>query len=100
MGKTSEEIQLRNEIKKLNGKWKVTHKSVFDGRRQTVALIKINEKYYEGYAQCSHHDKFDRKLGRVIALGRAMKQYREGKDVSLASIDNRWRFVEDRNDFI
>lgn len=94
--KTKTEIKNLKELKELGGKFKCTHKGEYDGRRQTVALIKIDGEYYQGNAQCSHKDMFSRKIGRAIALGRAMENYKEGRHMSIESIPEEWRFQEDR----
>lgn len=94
--KTKSEISNLDMLETLNGKVKYTHKSVHDGRKQTVALVKIDEKYYQGNAQCSKKDVFSRKIGRAISLGRAMKNYQDGNHINMESISNDFRFKEDR----
>lgn len=94
---TKSEVKCIKRIKELGGQYKVTHTGTYDGRRTTTALIKIDGKYYEDSAQCSKQDRFDKKVGRSIALGRALVNYDEKRVISLESIPNIWRFKEDRN---
>jgi len=75
MTKITHEIKLRNRIKLLGGKFKFNYLGQFDGRKQSTAVIKIANKYYMGFAECSKKDEFNRKIGRAIALGRAWKRY-------------------------
>ena len=104
--KLQREINLLKKLEILGGKVKYTHNSVYDGRKQTVALMKIAGKYYQGYAQLSDKDKFSRKMGRLISLGRAFKQYeKDGKEDEQGNIqhtsiipDQQWMFTEDRDD--
>jgi len=91
--KTKSEVILLQRLNLLSGKVKYTHKSEYDGRRQTVALLKIGDKYYQGTACVSHKDIFDKKIGRAVALGRAFKMFDECKDIIP---DDKWKFKEDR----
>ena len=88
-----QEKTLLAELNKLNGKVKYTHKSKYDGRQQSVALMKIDGQYFQGTALLSDKDVFSRKLGRVIALGRAFKMYEDG--VAIVP-QEQWKFKEDR----
>jgi hypothetical protein len=94
--KTRHERKILSKIQELNGKYKVCHNLVYDGRRETVALIKIDGKYYSGNAQLSNQDRFDRKIGRAIALGRAYKKFKLGIELPISSINNEYKFREDR----
>lgn len=75
--KTEQEKKLLEELNKLNGEVRYSHNLKYDGRRMTVAVVKINDKFYSGNAQLSLKDKFDRKIARVISLGRAMKHFKD-----------------------
>lgn len=75
--KTTEEQKRLEQLKLLNGEVRYTHASSYDGRRQSIAIVKINDKYYWGIAQLSEQDKFSRKIARVISLGRAMKNFQK-----------------------
>ena len=83
MPKTKAEALLLKQIETIHGKWGLTHKSEYDGKRQTVAILKVDGKYYTGHAIVSHKDTFCRWKGRVIALGRAYKNYRNGVRIEL-----------------
>lgn len=96
--KTKNEIENLKKLKKLDGKFKCNHQGKYDGRKQTTVLIKVDGKYYQGQAQCSKKDIFSKKLGRAVALGRAMIRLEEGKDMPLKSVANEWRFREDREE--
>ena len=78
--KTNHERQLLKRLKSLNGKVKYNHNAEYDGKRQSVALIIIDNKFYQGTATLSEKDQFNRKLGRAIALGRAFKNYDKKND--------------------
>ena len=75
MGKTRNEIKLLKKLEKLKGKYYCDHSGIYDGRRVTTVWLEIENKFYVGRAECSHKDGFDRKLGRSIAMGRAMRCY-------------------------
>ena len=90
--KTRHEIDLLSTIKKLNGLVKI----VYDERLQTYAILKIDGKYYKGISKLSSKDKFDKKLGRVIALGRAMLKYKNNDNIELENLPNILRFKSDR----
>jgi len=91
--KTTQEKTLLAELSRLKGKVKYTHKSKYNGRQQTIALMKIDGQYFQGTALLSSKDVFSRKLGRVIALGRAFKMFEEG--VAIVP-EEQWKFKEDR----
>jgi hypothetical protein len=63
--------QIRNRINLLGGKCKFNYQGTYDGRKQTLAVIKVGGKYYHATAECSLKDQFNKKIGRAIALGRA-----------------------------
>lgn len=73
--KTKGEIHYLKELEKLNGKFKCIH----EGQRQTIVIIKIKDVYYMNSAECSPNDQFSRKIGRALALKRAMLDYRKNK---------------------
>ena len=73
--KTKSEIELIKKIEKIGGKWSVCHCGTYDGRKQTYAAIKIGDDYWIGESQCSRKDTWNRKIGRIIALGRAFWKY-------------------------
>ena len=77
--KSQNELNLLEDIKKIDGKFRLTHASSYDGRRQTIAVIKTGGEYYQGSSQCCKTDKFSRRTGREIALGRAFKAFIDGK---------------------
>jgi hypothetical protein len=79
--KTGEEIRLLKKLDGLGGGVKFSHQGQYDGRRKTAALIRIDGKYYQGIAVLSRKDFFSRKLGRVIALGRAFRMFEEGRSI-------------------
>lgn len=91
--KTMQENTLLARLSNLKGKVKYTHSSQYDGRRQSVALMKIGGQYFQGTATLSDKDVFSRKLGRVIALGRAFKMYEAGRAIVP---QEQWKFKEDR----
>ncbi len=94
--KTSNEIQILKEIKEMGGRFKISHASKYDGRRQTSAIIKVNDTYYLGHALISKHDNFCRRTGREIALGRALINAKEGRSVTKESLYN-FVFKEDKH---
>ena len=99
--KTKTEIKNLKELERLGGKFKCTHQSEHNGRKQTIVLIKVNSKYYKGNAQCNRKDIFSKKFGRAIALGRAMKACKENRSTDVKSIPEIFRFKEDvKNDTI
>lgn len=85
MGKMRAEVKLLKDIEKAKGEWRISHDGGWGdgGRRQSKAIIKVKKSYYVGLADCSHEDNFNRKLGRVIALGRAWKAYKQHKPTRL-----------------
>ena len=94
--KTKSEIINLKKLEKLGGKIKYNHQGKYDGRRESSVLIKVNGKHYRSNAYCSHKDKFSKKLGRAVALGRAMINLEKGEEWPLKNIPNEWRFAEDR----
>ena len=88
MSKMRAEVKLLKNIEDAKGEWRVSHVGSWDGRRQSRAILKIDEKYYTGLAECSHKDNFNRKLGRVIALGRAWMAYKQNKPTGAEHIQN------------
>ena len=78
MAKTKCEMHYLNELEKLDGKYNCTHSCKHDNRKETILVVKINDKYYVGNAQCSLKDTFSKKTGRALALRRAMIEYRKG----------------------
>lgn len=91
--KTRQEIMLLEKLKELGGRVKYCHNCRHDGRRQTSALLKIGDNYYGGHAAVSNKDVFDKKLGRVISLGRAFDSYKRGV---VCKPEEQWKFKEDR----
>ena len=84
--KTKSELKLLKDLEKVGGKiLYCTHNDRHDGRRGTNIYMTISDKVYLGCAECGHKDKFDRKIGRAIALGRAFKNYSQGTDIELPS---------------
>lgn len=79
MAKTKGEIHYLKELEKLGGKFKCTHAAMYDGRRRTIVVLKIKGIYYMDSADCSFKDTFSRKIGRALALKRAMLDYRDNK---------------------
>jgi len=63
------------EIKKVKYKVKYRHERVKDVQKggKTKASIELKGKLIQGIAYCSEHDQFNKKLGRMIALGRLKK---------------------------
>ena len=73
--KTKNEVKVLKVLEQLGGKFYCTHAGSLDGRRQTQVWLDIKGVIYTGTSECSHKDRFDKKFGRAIALGRAMKNY-------------------------
>ena len=69
------EIKMLKEIEARKGEWRVFHTEK-KGKRVTIAAIRINGEYQIGYSECSKKDSWNRKIGRTIALGRALLQWR------------------------
>ena len=76
--KTNHEIKMLNELKKLGGTYYCNHNGSWDGRRISTVWLEINGEFYRGQAAVSDKDRFDRKKGRAIAMGRAMNHYQKG----------------------
>lgn len=70
----SERILLKN-ISNENGRWRLHYIVLDNGRYACEAFIKINDKYYRGFANCLPTDVYLKNLARVIALGKAWKNY-------------------------
>lgn len=70
--KTNEEKRLLKFLDDNKIKLRMTH-TTYDGKHQTIAYIKIGKDYFQGVATCSKTDRFDKKIGRVMAIGRAVK---------------------------
>jgi hypothetical protein len=84
--KTKGEVQLMkrlDDLKPFPVKWTV----VYGARcgdiapNYTYAGLRVLDRFYIGEAVMSDKDHFDRKIARVIALGRAYRHYREGQSV-------------------
>ena len=73
--KTKHERVLLKKLEDLKGKVKYTHKAKHKGRRQSVAMVDIDKKEYKGVATLGNKERFNRKIGRVISLGRALKNF-------------------------
>jgi len=84
MMKTKEEKRLLGELQNYNGSVKYTHSVSLKKNekyfKQTIAVIKINNLFYIGHSILSNKDAFNKKIGRVIALGRAMQRFKEKKN--------------------
>jgi hypothetical protein len=94
--KTKSEMRVLNKLSVLGGKYKAHHWGNTDGRRTSFVYIKIKDKYYYGESQCSRKDKFDKRLGRAIALGRAMQNYDKEYNTSLRDVPEQMKFIEDK----
>ena len=56
--------------------------SKYDRRRQTIAAIREDKKIIiQADAQCSKHDQWSKKLGRLIAYGRLVKRIEDESKV-------------------
>ena len=97
MMKTRNEIKLLARIKEMNGLMKIVHQ-YSDDKKRTYAMLKIDGKYYEGMSECSNQDQFDKKIGRVIAIGRAVKEFEKKSQMPLSLIPNELRFNCDREE--
>lgn len=65
------------KVKAKGGCVRLNYHHMYDGRRGTYAKITIDDKDYVATSECSSSDKFNKKMGRSIALGRAWKRYFE-----------------------
>lgn len=92
MSKTTRELILIKSLEKVNAEVQYTHASSYDGRRQTICMIKIKDKFFRGISVVSKKDFFDKKIGRVVSLGRAYKNYKDDEHVVPEEF---WRFVGD-----
>lgn len=88
--KTRQEINLLKTLKLLNGKVKYLYTN-----GESRAILKINNKYYDGYARTSTRDKFDRKIARVITLGRALDNFNNKTEINSNTLHNYAKFRED-----
>lgn len=93
MVKTKNERKVLDKISKLQGKIKCIHNNYL-GRRQTISIMKIENKYYMGCALCGVKDNFSRKVGRSISIGRAWLNY-EDKNIQ-HSMPEEFKFREDQ----
>jgi hypothetical protein len=93
MGKTRAEVKLLRQIGAIGGKWAVHYG---DGRVVTEAAIKVGDNYYYGVTSRSNKDTFNRKIGRVVALGKAWKKFEEGDPDHISTIPDELRQKEDR----
>ena len=93
MGKTKAEIKVLKNIEKVKGEWRVTHAGSWDGRRESRAILKVGKKWYMGVSACSANDTFNRKIGRVIALGRAWKAYKDKKPTPTKFVEKNFGFM-------
>ena len=71
------QVTVRHARRKIDGK--PTPK----GGTTSVVLVDDNNFSFFGLANCSDRDTYDRKLGVKIALGRAMKWYKENKSTAI-----------------
>lgn len=92
--KNKNEKRILKEIEEMGGRWELTHKSEYDGKRQSVAVIKANNKYGIGHALLSRKDVFNKRIGREIALGRALIMIKD-KPREIKDVPNEMRFKED-----
>lgn len=97
MLKTKEELRLMNILDSLKARYRITYNERHDGRNGAAVLLKIDNKFYYGMSYCSHLDQFDKKIGRVAALGRAYAAYLKKEDVPLDKIAKTFRFKEDKD---
>jgi len=81
--KTNQEKKILAKLKEVRGKFRISHQGQCDGKRQTNVLIMIDKKYYTGNAQCSRKDKFSKKMGRVVAFGRAMNNFENKRSITV-----------------
>jgi hypothetical protein len=65
------------------GNYSLNYDYRYDGRQGVIATIYLNDKMFKGISECSHKEKFDKKLGRLIALGRA---YHNMKDPAFVPV--------------
>ena len=54
----------------------------------TVAVLWFGDSRFVGYSECSDKDQFCRKVGRVIAVGRAATRESKGE----VGINHSWQF--------
>ena len=94
--RTRHETALLNKIRNLKGKFKFRYSGKHDGRRVVFAVIRINNDYFYGEAQCSRKDQFNKSIGRTIALGRAFKNFEANDKVIFSENNIGLKFKEDR----
>jgi len=92
--KTKTEINNLALIKKLNGKIKFIYNKT-TSKIKTIAVLKLNNRYFIGEAKRSLKDVFSKKIGRAIALGRAIKKYDNDMYMDIKHIAPYHRFKED-----
>lgn len=93
--KPKHERELLSSIRNAGGRFRLTHQAVHDGRKMTVAYLKVGDAYYCGQAQCSKKDRFSKKIGRQIALGRALKAYDYDHECPINAVPIPFRQKED-----
>ena len=94
--KTKTERANLKELEKLGGKVKYIHIHKGMGQAGTQALVKVDSKFYYGEARCSDKDYFSKKIGRAIALGRAMKNYKNNGTANIEDIPDALKFREEK----
>ena len=81
--KTKAEIKILRELEALNAEWVVTYGETEDKRKTTAVTLLIERRGYSGYSRTSKLDNYNKSRGRVIALGRAFKDYKLGIDSAI-----------------
>jgi len=67
------DLRIFYETTPIPTKWRASNDSYYTG--MTFALIKVENWYYLGVSRCSKRDGFDKKMARIIAVGRAISAY-------------------------
>lgn len=68
---------LTEKLKELGAEYRINYQGKYDGRRVTSAKITYKDKEFTSSADCSFKEQFNKKKGRLIALGRAYKRLKE-----------------------
>lgn len=78
---------LNDRLEELGCEVSICYQGKYDGRRQTYAKITHTETGYSwrSHAYCSFKDVYNKKLGRLVALGRAYKIMVESKEYNFGS---------------
>ena len=74
--KNKDVVELRKEFDKVIIKHFRPENPSAENPQGTMAILQKDGLFHVGVARCDHRDQFNRRRGRLIALGRAYQNYR------------------------